>query len=330
MAANAEQYRWFPPPWFITFVTLIQVCFFVYHIFHFLGKDERTIYTTWYGPYPKCSVLIFNPHRRHEAWRYASYVLVHAGGQHLLVNVFLQLLVGLPLEMSNGSLRVAAVYLAGTLAGSLGVSTASPELYLAGSSGAVFGLVGGHCASMILNWKEDKLVIRQRLRNMHKYTLSPSADAAEARRSSAASALSNGDNNSETALKKASKAKKLRILRLSFALLLAGMDVITSLTADCQGAKNTCTTLEAHVCGMAAGALAGLVVLRNRKAERWESRAKLACAALLLAALAVSSTWALVGDDVWRAHTGGAEGWFAEEEWGIEKRRSCNYKYHYF
>ncbi len=70
------------------------------------------------------------------------------------------MLVGLPLELSNGSLRVAMVYVSGALAGSLGMTTIKPTAYLAGASGAVFSLVGGHMASMALNWKEDKLVTR--------------------------------------------------------------------------------------------------------------------------------------------------------------------------
>lgn len=40
---------------------------------------------------------------------------------HLLFNLLVQLLVGLPLEMVHGSLRIGIVYMAGVLAGDLPV-----------------------------------------------------------------------------------------------------------------------------------------------------------------------------------------------------------------
>ncbi len=89
VAADAEQYRWCPPPLFTFTITVSQVGFFVFHVFHFLAKAE-SIFFTWKGPYQFCSALILNPFRRYEVWRFFSYVLVHAGIEHLLVNVFLQ------------------------------------------------------------------------------------------------------------------------------------------------------------------------------------------------------------------------------------------------
>ncbi len=95
-----------------------------------MGKEGGGIPTTWTGPYQFCSMAVFNPRRRRELWRFITYIVVHAGWQHLLINVFLQLLVGLPLEMSNGSLRVGTVYMSGALFGSLGVSAILPRKYL--------------------------------------------------------------------------------------------------------------------------------------------------------------------------------------------------------
>lgn len=69
---------------------------------------------------PLYSWLIYRPDRRYEIWRFVSYMLLHVGWFHLGFNLLIQLLLGLPLEMIHGAARIAAIYLAGVLAGSLG------------------------------------------------------------------------------------------------------------------------------------------------------------------------------------------------------------------
>ncbi|KOX72829.1 Protein rhomboid [Melipona quadrifasciata] len=108
------------------------------------------------GPVPIDSVFIYRPDKRLELWRFAFYMFLHAGISnvpntplncprhsqeslptsflhapfrglrtfdelmptwlHLLFNLGVQVVVGLPLEMVHGSLRIAAVYMAGVLA----------------------------------------------------------------------------------------------------------------------------------------------------------------------------------------------------------------------
>ncbi|KYN28248.1 Protein rhomboid [Trachymyrmex cornetzi] len=68
------------------------------------------------GPVPIDSVFIYRPDKRLELWRFAFYMFLHAGWLHLLFNLGVQVVVGLPLEMVHGSLRIAAVYMAGVLA----------------------------------------------------------------------------------------------------------------------------------------------------------------------------------------------------------------------
>ena len=83
MAAYAEEYTWCPPPWFIVGVTLVQTSVYAYHVHHYLTHpDHAGEAITWSGPKPTCSVLIFDPSRRHEAWRYISYSCVHAGKEY--------------------------------------------------------------------------------------------------------------------------------------------------------------------------------------------------------------------------------------------------------
>ena len=67
-------------------------------------------------------------------WRFFTYMFVHVSLEHLVLNIAIQLIVGLPLEMSNSSWRVAFVYLSGVFAGSLVSSTLDPGVLLAGNA----------------------------------------------------------------------------------------------------------------------------------------------------------------------------------------------------
>lgn len=60
------------------------------------------------------SPLIFDPDARSELWRFFTYQYLHAGLPHLLGNVIMQLLIGIPLEMVHGTLRVGIIYTVGS------------------------------------------------------------------------------------------------------------------------------------------------------------------------------------------------------------------------
>ena len=80
---------------------------------------------------------VVNPDRVwYEPWRFLCYGFVHNSVSHLVSNVATQLAVGLPLELSHSSWRVALVYLFGIMYGGLGREIADDsELLLAGASG---------------------------------------------------------------------------------------------------------------------------------------------------------------------------------------------------
>lgn len=61
-------------------------------------------------------------------------------------------MVGLPLEMVHGSSRIACVYAAGVLAGSMGTSILDPDVDLVGASGGVYALLAAHLANVMLNY----------------------------------------------------------------------------------------------------------------------------------------------------------------------------------
>ena len=71
------------------------------------------------------------------------------------------LLVGLSLEMSHSWWRVASVYSLGVSAGSLVTTVFNPGTFLAGASGGVYALASAHIAAILINLKEDSLILRQ-------------------------------------------------------------------------------------------------------------------------------------------------------------------------
>ncbi|KAG9350451.1 hypothetical protein JZ751_026814 [Albula glossodonta] len=145
------------------------------------------------GPLP------YHPQLRAQAWRYLTYVFMHAGQvrkvldvvrsqarvrhrptrrgaaqpysstaeklepgkqrrqefsalliEHLGLNMAMQLLVGVPLEMVHGAVRIGLVYICGVLAGSLAVSVADMTAPVVGSSGGVYALVSAHLANVVM------------------------------------------------------------------------------------------------------------------------------------------------------------------------------------
>ena len=72
--AYAEEFTCNPPTVFMLAITALQTGFFVYLSVHL--SDAHGLEITWDGPVPYCSVLIYNPYRRWEAWRYLTYMQV--------------------------------------------------------------------------------------------------------------------------------------------------------------------------------------------------------------------------------------------------------------
>ena len=230
MAAYADHYRWWPPPLFTITIVLVLIAVHVHHSV-LLASSPLPLPTG-----PLCSPLILHPGKRSQAWRFLTYSLVHATGyEHLLVNVVLLLLVALPLEMSHGGLRVGSVYSLAVLAASLTSSLFQPGTFLAGASGGVYALSTAHLASMLLNWREDSLILRQRVRN----------------RQAAAPTF----------------GKVVRFGRILLVSSILAVDVLGSVVGE---QKSSISHL-AHLVGAVVGVLVGLVLLRNRRVEHWQT-----------------------------------------------------------
>ncbi|XP_078506923.1 rhomboid-related protein 3 [Lissotriton helveticus] len=146
-----DNYTGCPPPWFMIAITILEIAFFVYYG---LVLDRFVLQVT--HPLYLKNPLVYHPQLREQAWRYLSYALMHAGIEHLGLNIVLQLLVGIPLEMVHGALRISIIYLAGVLAGSLAVSVADMTAPVVGSSGGVYALISAHLANIVMNWSGMK------------------------------------------------------------------------------------------------------------------------------------------------------------------------------
>lgn len=116
----------------------------------------KTQYDPSSGSIPAETLLIYRPDRRHEIWRFVTYMVLHANWFHLGFNIVVQLIIGLPLEMVHGSIRIAAIYVAGVFAGSLGTSVVEPLTSLVGASGGVYALLAAHFANVLLNFNYMK------------------------------------------------------------------------------------------------------------------------------------------------------------------------------
>jgi len=214
------------------------------------------------GPVPYCSVLIYNPYRRQEAWRFLTYMFVHIGIFHFVFNMIMQLFVGVFLEMSQegwkGSLKVAVIYLSGVIAGSLGTSLADPYTYIAGASAGVYALISAHLATLALNWQEDSAI----------------------------------------KIKKVIHQPLTRIVRLVFIISLTIHDIGFAIYVRFFSEEENRTGFVGHLCGAIAGLLVGVFVLDNRRVQSWESWIQWISLVIFALMIGFAIFWNILGDQI--------------------------------
>ncbi|KAL7851745.1 hypothetical protein AOLI_G00221010 [Acnodon oligacanthus] len=144
-----ERANCLPPPIFIILISIGELAVFIYYA---VWKPQKQWVTLDQGVWN--SPLTYKPDHREEAWRFLSYMFVHAGIQHIVGNLLLQLMLGIPLELVHKGFEVAMVYLGGVLAGSLASSIFDPYSALVGASGGVYALIGGYLMNALVNFRE--------------------------------------------------------------------------------------------------------------------------------------------------------------------------------
>ena len=144
IATISHHSHWWPVPIFTAAITAIQIGLFTYYC---IGDSDPSLEEVLVE-----SLFIYRGDKRLQAWRFLTYCALHADWTHLVFNILVQLVVGISLEMVHGSTRLACLYLAGVVAGSLGTSVFSPHVYLVGASGGVYGLLAAHLANVQVNY----------------------------------------------------------------------------------------------------------------------------------------------------------------------------------
>lgn len=234
-------FQWCPPPVFIITISCIEILLYLLCVY--APETMGVKYSKTEGNWLICSPLIYDPKQRREAWRFITYMFLHGSNEHLIFNMLIQLFVGIPLEMSQpgwlGSLRVAALYMAGVILGCLGATCVEPTKYLLGASAGVYALILAHLATLILNWNEDGKIYKERLQEK------------------------------EDAPPPLNLNPWIRGFRLAFVLLFVAFDVGMIIYNKAQG-KGTTTSNAGHAFGAIAGCLIGVFVLKNKVVEDWE------------------------------------------------------------
>lgn len=88
-----------------------------------------------------------------QIWRWWTYQYTHGGVTHILMNVFLTVVAGAPLEMFEGHLKVLFIFYMGVIAGAWGHAFAYIHDPLVGMSGGCYALLGMLWADLVLNWR---------------------------------------------------------------------------------------------------------------------------------------------------------------------------------
>jgi membrane associated rhomboid family serine protease len=77
-----------------------------------------------------------------QPWRLLTVSLVHSGFFHIALNMLALWFIGRSLEPMLGRARFLALYLIGTIGGSVAVALLAPGVWTVGASGAIFALFG--------------------------------------------------------------------------------------------------------------------------------------------------------------------------------------------
>ncbi|XP_072388673.1 protein rhomboid isoform X2 [Diabrotica undecimpunctata] len=100
--------------------------------------------------------LRFEPDKRIELWRFFTYMLIHDGWYHFMLNIVIQCIFAVLLEKRQGHLRVLILYFLGGFTGVLGASCVHPDLVI-GASAGVYALLISNIPDIILI---DRIFIR--------------------------------------------------------------------------------------------------------------------------------------------------------------------------
>lgn len=89
---------------------------------------------------------------RFQLWRLVTPMMMHAGLLHVLLNLLIQMRIGLMLEQEWKSWRMILIYISSGIAGNLLSCILRPDAVGVGASGALMGIIGAQIAFTICAW----------------------------------------------------------------------------------------------------------------------------------------------------------------------------------
>lgn len=231
-------YNCCPPPLFILLVSIAEVVVFVVYAVELEESGNPVTATHGVAMY---SPLVYKPSRRYEVWRFLTYMLMHQGYMHILFNMIFQLAFGLPLEIVHKAWRVALVYLAGVIAGSLAHSISDHHVGLVGASGGVYALLGAHVAAIVTNWREMNYKCMDQ------------------------------DEMEDNMCRGICRIVLSAPVRLAVILMLVVPDTGLAVYRRITEPENQKVGVTAHIGGFLAGLLLGIPILLNIRRHHWET-----------------------------------------------------------
>jgi len=167
-----EDVMWFHWPIFTVLQSLLVLLLWVIFAFKDSSSWETALYAVGglESIFPGYTALVIHSDcrdRRGEVWRWWTYQFTHAQLSHVSTNVFLALVVGIPLEGFQGTARMILKFTVGVFAAAAGhavsnphagsssvIEDGGPTVGLVGMSGGCYALLGVHMGNLLMNWKE--------------------------------------------------------------------------------------------------------------------------------------------------------------------------------
>eukprot|EP00929_Paragymnodinium_shiwhaense_P079833 TRINITY_DN41617_c0_g1_i1.p1 TRINITY_DN41617_c0_g1~~TRINITY_DN41617_c0_g1_i1.p1 ORF type:complete len:942 (+),score=167.15 TRINITY_DN41617_c0_g1_i1:141-2966(+) len=93
---------------------------------------------------------------RGQIWRLVSHQWTHWGIKHVLTNILMACMLGIPLEALHGTCRMILMFNAGVIGGGCFCVFMSAHNPTVGMSGGCYALLGMHLADLIMNWSQKR------------------------------------------------------------------------------------------------------------------------------------------------------------------------------
>lgn len=145
---------------FIFTISVVQIAVFIATLIVASEKFEGAFVkgNDMIGPGPDVFLFMggkYTPYIKDGAiWRLLVPIFLHGGIVHILFNLFFQCNMGFRIEEIWGVKRLVAIYFLSGIGGNLLSAVCNTNSVSVGASGALFGILGGQLAYIIMNWSE--------------------------------------------------------------------------------------------------------------------------------------------------------------------------------